>query len=122
MKQLKEKKTEIKDKYTSPHYSWGNNCDSWILTDKQRLSVKQESMPAGTYEQAHFHNIAQQFFFILKGTATFYVGDELLIVSEQKGLMIPRKTIHYIANKTNEQLDFLVISQPSTYNDRINIE
>lgn len=115
-------KIEIKDKQTSPHYIWGNHCDSWVLADTEGLSVKQEHMPAGTREQEHFHRIARQFFFILKGTATFYLGDETLIVTAQKGVMIPPNKIHFIANETNEQLDFLVISQPSTHNDRIDIK
>ncbi len=29
---------------------------------------------------------------------------------------------HFIANETENQLDFLVISQPTTNNDRITIE
>lgn len=115
-------KAEIRDKHTAPHYKWGDNCDSWVLADKEGLSVKQESMPAGTKEQAHFHHIAQQFFFVLKGKATFYVENDVWIVKEQGGVMIPLNTIHFIANETNEQLDFLVISQPSTNNDRTTIE
>lgn len=112
----------IKDKHSSPHYTWGNHCDSWVLADTEGLSVKQESMPGGTKEHAHFHSMAQQFFFILNGTATFYFEDEKLIITAQKGIMIPPNTIHYIANETNEQLEFLVISQPSTNKDRTNIE
>jgi len=110
------------DKYTAEHYFWGDNCDSWVLADTEELSVKQESMPSGAKEKLHFHTNAQQFFFILKGTATFYLDNTTEIVNEQKGLLIPPKTKHYIANRTNEQLDFLVISQPSTNNDRTTIE
>jgi hypothetical protein len=40
------------------------------------LSVKQERMPAGTSEALHYHEHAQQFFFILKGTATFEIDHE----------------------------------------------
>jgi mannose-6-phosphate isomerase-like protein (cupin superfamily) len=111
----------IIDKETAEHYTWGNNCDSWVLANTEGLSVKQESMPIGAKEQLHFHNHAQQFFFILKGTATFYVEDDTIMVQEQKGLLIKPKAKHYIANETHEQLDFLVISQPTTNNDRITI-
>jgi mannose-6-phosphate isomerase-like protein (cupin superfamily) len=110
------------DKQIAEHYTWGNNCDSWILANTEELSIKQESMPPDTKEQLHFHNYAQQFFFILKGSATFYIEDEKIIVLEQKGLLINPKTKHFIANETHEQLDFLVISQPSTNKDRITIE
>jgi mannose-6-phosphate isomerase-like protein (cupin superfamily) len=115
-------KKEIRDKHSSPHYKWGDNCDSWVLADKEGLSVKHESMPVGTKERAHFHHTAQQFFFVLKGKATFYIEDERVIVQEQSGVMILPNTIHFVANETNDPLDFLVISQPSTNNDRTTIE
>ncbi|WP_343584663.1 cupin domain-containing protein [Flavobacterium sp.] len=112
----------IVDKQNASYYLWGDNCDSWVLADTEGLSVKQESMPSGTKEKLHFHNHAQQFFFILKGTATFYHREKTEIVNANQGLLIEAKTHHYIANESQEQLDFLVISQPSTNNDRITIE
>lgn len=113
---------KILDKQTAEHYLWGNNCSSWILADTLGLSVKQESMPGLSREKLHFHTNAQQFFYILKGSATFYLGEDKIIVTEQKGILINPKTKHFIANDTTEQLDFLVISQPTTNNDRTTIE
>jgi mannose-6-phosphate isomerase-like protein (cupin superfamily) len=113
---------KIIDKQTAEHYSWGNNCDSWVLADTENLSIKQESMPSSTREKLHFHNDAQQFFFVLKGAATFYLENDKIIVSEQKGILIHPKMKHFIANETNKRLDFLVISQPTTTHDRITIE
>jgi len=111
--------TKIIEKQSANHYQWGNNCDSWILVDTPALSVKQEKMPAGTKEKLHFHAKSQQFFFILKGTATFYHGDKKEIIGEQQGIAISPMVKHYIANETAAALDFLVISQPNTNNDRI---
>lgn len=113
---------KIIDKKTAEHYLWGDHCDSWVLVDKVGLSVKQESMPTLTKEKLHFHTNAQQFFYILKGSATFYLEENKIIVTEQKGILIQPKTKHFIANETTEQLDFLVISQPTTNNDRTTIE
>ncbi|TCK85257.1 cupin domain-containing protein [Albibacterium bauzanense] len=113
---------KIIDRQTAEHYLWGENCNSWVLADTIGLSVKQENMPSRTKEKLHFHTNAQQFFFILKGSATFYIDDNKIIVVEQKGILIHPKTEHYIANETDEQLDFLVISQPTTNNDRTIIE
>ncbi len=113
---------KIIDKQTAEHYLWGNNCSSWVLADTIGLSVKQESMPSLTREQLHFHTNAQQFFFVLKGTATFYLEENKIIVTEQKGILIQPLTKHFIANETSEQLEFLVISQPTTNNDRTTIE
>jgi mannose-6-phosphate isomerase-like protein (cupin superfamily) len=113
---------KILEKETAEHYWWGKNCDSWVLADTVGLSVKMESMPAGTREKLHFHRIAQQFFFILKGSATFYLNDETLIVAEGKALLFKPATKHYIANETSGRLEFLVISQPTTNNDRETME
>ncbi|KAA5536691.1 cupin domain-containing protein [Taibaiella lutea] len=113
---------KIIDKQTAKHYFWGDNCDSWILADMESLSVKQESMPEGTREKLHFHTEAQQFFFILKGAATFYIDDKKMMVAEKEGILIKAKAQHYIANETTDRIEFLVISQPSTNNDRITIE
>ncbi|MBA4853792.1 cupin domain-containing protein [Emticicia sp. BO119] len=110
------------DKQTASHYLWGDNCESWVLVDSAGLSVKQESMPGGAREKLHFHTYAQQFFYILKGTAIFYAKGERIVVDEQKGLLINPGTKHYIANETDEILSFLVISQPTTNQDRTTIE
>lgn len=108
----------IKSTQTAEHYTWGDRCDSWILADTSGLSVKQERMPGGTREMLHFHRHAQQFFYILKGTATFYIDGECLTASAFQGLLIAPGSRHFIANETAEAIDFLVISQPSANNDR----
>jgi len=113
---------KIIDKQVAEHYFWGDNCESWILADAVGLSVKQERMPGKTREKLHFHTYARQFFFILKGSATFYLEENKIIVAEQKGILIQPKSKHFIANETTEQLEFLVISQPTTNNDRTTIE
>ncbi len=101
-----------------PHYKWGDNCDSWVLVNTRGLSVKKESMPAGTAEKRHFHVTAQQYFYILSGTATFYLEQEQKVIPAHEGLLITPGCRHYIANETAERLDFLVISQPTTNEDR----
>lgn len=107
---------------TSKHYVWGDNCDSWVLMDSQELSIKQESMPIGTKEKLHFHTNSKQFFYILKGLATLYIDGNQFIVGSSKGIQIEPQSKHYIANESEEVLHFLVISQPTTNNDRIIVE
>jgi mannose-6-phosphate isomerase-like protein (cupin superfamily) len=95
-----------------------------------------ERMPPQTAEQEHFHQRARQFFFILKGTATFVVvegvgtvegvesveGAETRIeVKAQQGLEIRAGLRHRILNESEEDLEFILCSQPSTAGDRINI-
>lgn len=110
------------NKTTAIHYKWGKNCDTWNLVDKKNLSVKLETMPPGTKEKLHFHKKAQQFFFILKGEAVFYIAEKQEILKEKEGILIEPGTEHFIANESEKELEFLVVSQPTTAEDRTNID
>lgn len=103
------------------HYQWGNSCDGWILADTPMLSVKQEMMPAQSAEAFHYHEKAQQFFYILSGIATFEVEDKQCTVRRGEGFHVLPGVIHRIANYAAEPLEFILSSQPSTHNDRYNI-
>jgi len=109
-------------KQNSEHYIWGENCDSWVLLNSENLSIKKEVIPPNSKEQFHFHKIAQQFFFILKGVATFIVEDETFEVDEKAGFNIAPNKVHLIENRSNVDLEFLVISNPATNNDRFATE
>ena len=111
----------IKNTQNTEHYFWGDNCDGWHLLKSGSLSVIQESMPAHTSEALHFHNTAQQFFFILKGTATFQIEDEVVEVKETNGFHILPQQKHRIFNHTEGTLEFLVISEPKSHGDRVNL-
>ncbi len=102
------------------HYNWDNNCDGWVLVDTDGLSVKQERMPQQTAEILHYHEKAQQFFFILKGIATFKVNEKVFTVKANEGFHINPGVKHRIANNSNEELEFILSSQRSTNNDRFN--
>jgi mannose-6-phosphate isomerase-like protein (cupin superfamily) len=104
------------------HYKWGNVCDGWNLVDNGGLSVKQEMMPPGTSEQLHYHKHSQQFFFILAGTATFEIEGKQIEVSVHEGLQVFAGEKHRIINNSKTNLEFILCSQPSISNDRINIE
>ncbi|HXO75919.1 MAG TPA: cupin domain-containing protein [Puia sp.] len=106
------------------HYLWGDNCDGWNLVDQPGLSVKMERMPPHTAEESHYHELARQFFFILKGVAVFEftddlgVGEDRVVVAAQQGLEIAPLLRHRIINETEEDLEFILCSQPSTAGDR----
>jgi mannose-6-phosphate isomerase-like protein (cupin superfamily) len=103
------------------HYVWGNGCDGWVLVNTENLSVKQERMPPQTSEALHYHEKAQQFFFILKGIAIFEVQEKSFTVPAGEGFYIEALKKHRIINNTAEDLEFILSSQPSTNNDRYNI-
>ncbi|PKF74761.1 cupin domain-containing protein [Chryseobacterium sp. PMSZPI] len=112
----------IQSKNNSEHYTWGDGCDSWILKNARDLSIKQEKMPVGTSEKLHFHRVAKQFFYILKGEAVLYIDEKKLVIRQGESVSIESEIKHFIANESAEEVEFLVISNPSTNNDRIEIE
>jgi mannose-6-phosphate isomerase-like protein (cupin superfamily) len=101
------------------HYVWGDGCDGWYLVLHSDLSVIEERVPAGASEVRHYHQKAQQFFFILGGQAIMKVGGQLLTLSTGQGLRIPPCTPHRFCNESNEPVRFLVISQPPSHGDRV---
>jgi mannose-6-phosphate isomerase-like protein (cupin superfamily) len=106
-------------KDTAEHYVWGAGCDGWRLVDQTGLSVIHERMPPGTAEARHYHQAARQFFFVLAGSATIEVGGERHMLNVQQGIEIAPGTPHQITNDSDADVEFLVISQPTTRGDRV---
>lgn len=106
---------------TAEHYTWGDQCDGWHLLRTDSLSVIQERMPPGASEQLHFHQHAQQVFYILSGTAVFEVDGETKTVNTGESIHIPKITRHRIINNGDTDLHFLVISEPKSHGDRVNL-
>jgi mannose-6-phosphate isomerase-like protein (cupin superfamily) len=101
------------------HYVWGEGCDGWNLADTPELSVKQERMPPHTAEAEHYHRVARQFFFILEGAAVFETSEGRVEVGPREGFEIAPGIKHRILNESEVDLVFVLCSQPSTANDRI---
>ncbi|HVZ24962.1 MAG TPA: cupin domain-containing protein [Sediminibacterium sp.] len=104
-----------------PHYQWGNQCDGWILKEDPDLSIKQERMPPGTAEQWHYHEKARQFFYMLQGVAMMDIGDETIPLLPEESIEILPGTAHRIRNVSGVPVVFLLVTQPSAAQDRINI-
>ena len=111
-----------KSKDNSTHYTWGDHCSGWHLVQTDSLSIIEELMPPNTQEQMHYHAHSQQFFRILRGKATFEFEDDLIEVAPGEGIHILPNTKHRIRNDQLEDLAFLVISQPTTRRDRVEVE
>ncbi|HVW13216.1 MAG TPA: cupin domain-containing protein [Mucilaginibacter sp.] len=103
------------------HYKWGDDCYGWNFIDTDELSVKQELMPPDTAEQLHYHEKATQIFFILKGRAVFTIDGVESELKAEQGIEIKPGQQHFISNKEQSDLEFILYSYPSTKNDRINL-
>lgn len=111
----------IKSIENAEHYTWGTNCDGWHLLKTKSLSVIQEQMPLGTNETQHLHNKSQQLFFILTGVASFVIDGQNFEVKANESIHVLPGKVHSISNNRIENLTFLVISEPMSHGDRIEI-
>jgi len=102
------------------HYVWGGNCDGWHLVASSNLSVIQERMPCGSSEVRHLHNRAEQFFYVLRGTATLEVAGFTYVLNANEGFHVPASVPHTLSNQHEQILDFLVVSTPPSHGDREN--
>ncbi|NOV02743.1 cupin domain-containing protein [Paenibacillus planticolens] len=105
-------------KEQAEHYIWGDACDGWYLERDADRTIIQESMPPGTSEIKHLHQKAKQFFFILKGEAVMWIDGTTITLKPQEGCTIQPGVPHQIRNESTEAVEFLVISTPSTAEDR----
>ncbi len=107
-----------RNKSNAPHYTWGEVCSGWHLVINADLSVIQEIIPPKSGEVTHQHHRTQQFFYILKGIASFEVDDQSIEIPEGSGVHIEPGVNHRIWNGKNKNLEFLIISQPIVGADR----
>lgn len=108
-------------KDNAEHYVWGDKCDGWYLVKHQDMLVIHEKMPAGTQEKRHYHSVSRQFFFVLEGVLTMELEGEKHAVGAQQGIEIPPEAKHQARNDSNNPVEFIVISQPTTRGDRFDI-
>lgn len=109
-------------KENAEHYIWGEQCDGWHLVKGQDLSVIHERMPPGTREVRHYHEKSRQFFFVLSGKAVLEVAGVRHELTRQEGVEVPPGVAHQMKNEGLDDVEFLVISQPTTRGDRLHID
>ena len=104
---------------TAEHYRWGDTCDGWHLVHNQEISVIEERMPPGTSEVRHYHRAAWQFFYVLAGVATLEAAGTQHMLRAGEGIEVSPGVPHQIANTSDTDTRFLVISRPPSHGDRI---
>ena len=108
----------VVSKENGEHFAWGKGCNGWHLVEKPELSVIHECMPPGSSEEMHKHTQSRQFFFVLSGVLTIEQKDATHSITTGHGLEIPPNVEHETSNTGEQDVEFLVISQPHSHGDR----
>jgi quercetin dioxygenase-like cupin family protein len=101
------------------HYVWGQACDGWHLLATGDLSVIEERMPPGAFEQRHRHARARQFFYVLEGEATLELEGVAHRLRRGEGLHIAPGSAHQMRNESSGEVRFMVVSSPKSHGDRM---
>jgi quercetin dioxygenase-like cupin family protein len=101
------------------HYLWGQACDGWRLLATDDLSVIEERMHPGSFEQRHFHTRAHQFFYVLQGDATLELDGITHRLQRGDGLHIPPGIAHQARSDGTQDVRFIMISAPKAHGDRV---
>ena len=107
---------------SAEHYSWGEGCDGWFLLKAAGMHVIEERMPVGTAEKRHYHERAEQLFYVLKGELTMRFAGRSLVVREREAVRVSSGEVHQALNEGLAAVEFLVVSCPPSHGDRSNVE
>ena len=104
---------------TAGHYVWGDGCDGWHLVRSERLSVIQERIPPNAAEKRHYHESAEQFFYVLSGVATMELDGEIFAIHPQRDIHVIASAQNRTINRPRSDLVFTIIPIPPSQDDRV---
>ncbi len=110
---------KVVEKKNTEHYVWGQVCDGWHLLKSPDLSVIQEKVPPKAGEIAHYHQHAEQFFYVLSGQMSLFTETAEIKLEAGQGLHIPAGMAHQMKNLGDKVVEFMVISRPHAQGDRV---
>ena len=101
------------------HYTWGSGCDGWHFVKNPNLGVIRKRVPSGCSEVRHYHEKAEQFFYVISGRATLETDGVINEIRPDSGVHVPAGVPHRLSNQGEEDLVFIVISTPHSHGDRV---
>lgn len=105
------------NKATAENFQWGTGCQGWHLLANDDLTVAQEIMPPNSMGVEHYHEVCQQFFYVLEGEASIVIEGTKHILNPGDGILISPGALHQIRNDSSNDLHFIAISSPNSFND-----
>ncbi len=113
--------SRVVDDSNVEHYVWGGVNDGWRYVNRDDLSVIHERMSPGAKEVRHFHRKARQFFHVLSGTFSMELDGTVYEILPGQGLEIPPGAPHQAMNLSEDDVNFIVVSVPTSSGDRVEV-
>jgi glyoxylate utilization-related uncharacterized protein len=98
-------------KENAQYYLWGKNYEGWHLFQKEKLSIVHERIPAKTSTNEQGDPNLERFLFVLFGKAIVEISGKEEILEMYEGLEIPATIPYCLVNKSEYDLEYLLISQ-----------
>ena len=100
-------------------FNWQQHADSkpdkfykTTLFQGEHIMVGMNCLEPGQTQQAHTHEGADKFYFVLEGSGTFTVGDEERQVGSGTVVAAPSGIKHGVTNSGDERLSLLIAIAP----------
>jgi len=70
-------------------------------------------LETGKKAHPHFHNISDEFYYVISGNGTAMIGDSTIEAIKNRLIYVPKNTVHGLDNsKSSEPLEVLCLSSP----------
>jgi mannose-6-phosphate isomerase-like protein (cupin superfamily) len=83
----------------------------------QLQSLAEATLHPGGATQRHYHKLSEEIYFILEGSGTMALNDEIRLVVPGDAILIPPGAWHEIKNDTSTPLRFLCCCAPPYAHD-----
>ena len=93
---------------------WGK-FENIFITDS--LKIKTITINPKARISKQFHNYRSEHWFITKGKASIFKDGKFINLSKGQSIDIPKKSIHYIENKTTTTLELIEIQMGSYFGE-----
>ena len=103
---------------TVPERAWGVGCRAWDLVSRPELRVTSESMPPGTSETPHVHDLARQVFLVTAGRLEIEIAGQVVTAGPGEAIEVGPGEVHQARNAGQVALEFVVVANPTTDGDR----
>ncbi|MEM1484384.1 cupin domain-containing protein [Oscillospiraceae bacterium PP1C4] len=102
-------------------YRFGDSGPKYLMKGP-RMNFAVVQFQAGQDFKAHFHNIMEENFYILEGTAEITVDGKIYNLTPGQMIHIEPKEIHYVRNTSDSVVKMISTLAPYQESDKVDVD